>query len=739
MQAEQRAGLPPRSAPPIARSSLHYRMRPAAHRKAVPTGWVWAAHVRRFFFVAVLVVQTLFAVYFMLAVLPYHGGTLLEIALAAAFGASFGWVSLGGWLALSGFFIRLMGGDRKGLLARTSEAAFIGASLAPTAILMPIYEESVAQSLAGLAAAYRSLERTGELKHFEFFILSDSRDPETWLAEQAGWAQLVRMLGGSGRIHYRRRRLNLKHKSGNIADFMRRWGRKYRYFMILDADSLMEGETIKRMVRLMQCHERVGILQAPPRIVSARSPFARIQQFANCLYGPLFTTGLAAIQLGDGAYWGHNALIRTNAFMDHCAIANLRGIGLFRGAVMSHDFVEAAFIRRGGYEVWLEPGLEGSYEESPPTLVDELARDRRWAKGNLQHLALMLGGRGLALAHRFTFLNGVLAYAAAPLWLAFLALSAAEVAQFTLFPIDYFPAGHNLIPVWPEWHPEWAIRLVASTAFVLFLPKLLAFLDAFVRGPLRRGFGGSLRLTAGVVLESIASMLLAPIRMLAHTHFVLEAAVNLHIRWAGQNRGGELGWWASLRMHGFGVVLGVGWSWFAWWLKPLFLYWSLPVTLPLILAPIVSVLLSRHRLGDWLGRTGLFGTPEDKQRPDVIRECDALPQDIGDPGKMTAFERSLLDPEWNEAARICGNRRRAPVTLVEKALAKGPDALDRDTKALLAGNEAALSRLHREVRSSPAPRAWHPARARLECSSVEYRRDQTGPSQDTCEDTAQRP
>ncbi|MGH7058341.1 MAG: glucans biosynthesis glucosyltransferase MdoH, partial [Acetobacteraceae bacterium] len=414
---------------------------------------------------------------FMLAVLPYHGGTPLEIALVVAFAASFGWISLGAWLALAGFVVRLVGGDRKGLLARTDKRALARTPLAPTAILMPLYQESVSESLAGLAAVYRSLEHSNQLQHFEFFILSDSRDPEIWLAEQAGWAELVRELGAAGRIHYRRRRVNLHHKSGNIADFMRRWGSLYRYFLILDADSLMGGRTIARMIRLMELHAEVGILQAPPTIVGARSPFARVQQFANRLYGPLFSTGLAAIQLGDGAYWGHNAIIRSRAFMEHCAIPGLRGIGLFRGAVLSHDFVEAAYMRRGGYEVWLEPALVGSYEESPPSLVDELARDRRWARGNLQHIALMLGDRGLALAHRFTFLNGILSYAAAPLWLLFLALSAAEVAQFTLWPINYFPGGHQLVPLWPEWHPDWAIRLVASTAFILFLPKLLAFAD----------------------------------------------------------------------------------------------------------------------------------------------------------------------------------------------------------------------------------------------------------------------
>ncbi len=728
MAAENTETFPLQPAPPVARSSMRYTHRRTAARPRRPA-WRWAAHLRRLVFASLLLVQTLFACYYMLAILPYHGATALEIALTIAFAASFGWVSLGAWLALTGFLFRRRGGDPWGLLARTNAHRLTRTSLAPTAILMPLYHESVAHSLAGLGAVYRSLERTGALAHFEFFILSDSRDPEIWLAEQAGWMELVQELGAAGRIHYRRRRVNMRHKSGNIADFLRRWGRNYEYFVVLDADSLMQGETITRMVQLMELHHEVGILQAPPTIIGARSLFARIQQFANCLYGPLFSAGLAAIQLGDGTYWGHNAIIRTHAFMRHCAISGLRGAGLFRGSILSHDFVEAAYMRRGGYEVWLEPALDGSYEESPPTLVDELARDRRWVKGNLQHLALMFSGRGLALVHRFTFLNGVLAYAASPLWLLFLALSAAEVAQFTLWPINYFPGGHHLIPVWPEWHPDWAIRLVASTAFVLFLPKLLAFADALFSRR-RQDFGGAARLAAGIVLESLASILLAPIRMLAHSRFVAEALMNLRVRWAGQNRRGELGWWAALRMHGSGLVLGIGWSCFAWWLRPLFLYWSLPITLPLILAPVVSVLMSRQRPGDWLSRRGLLSTPEEQPIPEVLRERGSLPQNLGDPGPAGAFARSLIDPFWNLAARLCADRRKPAETLIALAIEKGVGALATFEKIRLAGNETSLSRLHDAIHAQPSPQAWHAASARVQSTRAKVK--QRAAHTDTC-------
>lgn len=558
--------------------------------------------------------QTLVATYFMVSVLPYHASTAIELGLVVLFALSFAWISIGAWLALFGFILRLLGGDRQRRCRGVPERPTADSS-ARTALLMPIYHEPVDACFAGIAAVFQSLEGTGELDRFDVFVLSDSRDPDILEAEHAAWKYWVQRLVASGRFFYRRRRVNLRHKSGNIADFLRRWGHSYDYFVVLDADSLMNADTLLRMVAVMDANPRAGIIQSPPELVAARSRFARLQQFANALYGPLFSTGLAALQLGDGAYWGHNAIIRTEAFMRHCALPSLRGFGLFRGPIMSHDFVEATYMRRGGYEVWLETDLGGSYEQSPPSIVDELTRDRRWARGNLQHFPIMLSERGLGIPQRLIFLNGIVAYAAAPLWLGFLILSGLEVAQFTLFPIDYFPDGHQLFPVWPEWHPEWAARLIGSTAVVLFLPKFLAFVDALFRGQRRRGFGGGLRLAAGTLIETVVSILLAPVRMLAHSRFMAEALLNLKLTWAGQNRGDAIGWGTALRMHGVGLLLGLGWAVFAWWLRPLYFYWSLPISLPLMLAPIVAVVTSR------VARRGgaLLQTPAETHPPEVVR------------------------------------------------------------------------------------------------------------------------
>lgn len=672
--------------------------------------WTTTALWRRSLMVVLVLAQSLTAVYAMLGVLPYHGTTVLEISLLSLFGILFTWISAGFWMAVYGFVARRAGGDPQGLLGRHGGAALERTPLAPTAVVFPIYHEDVERTMAGLRATYHDLARAGALDAFEFFILSDSRDPEVWLAEQEAWYRLRRELSAHGRIHYRRRILNLNRKTGNVADFLRRWGRRFRYMIVMDADSLMSGETLARMVRLMERDPKVGILQTSPALVNAASTYARIQQFANRVYGPLFTEGLAAVQLGDAVFWGHNAIIRVEPFMRHCGLRRLRGPSFLGGSILSHDFVEAAQMRRAGYEVWLEPRLEGSYEESPPTLVDELTRDRRWAYGNLQHLHFLVR-RGVRLAHRFAFANGIMAYLASPLWFLFLALSTVEVARFTLMPVDYFPESHRLFPVWPEWRPEWAVSLALSTAFLLFTPKLLAFVDVALDRGRRRAMGGALRVFFGVLFELIVSVLLAPVRMLAHSRYVLETLLNLSVSWAGQNRTREIGWRAALIKHGPGSLLAAAWAAYAFSLKPLFFYWSLPVSLPLVLAAPVTVWLSRFRLGQALQRRGVLVTTEERKAPAVLDALRAGPMLRRTP--LSPFEAAVLDP-WRHRLHLAfarprrdtAGRRARRTRLLSRCLVGGPNALSPAEKTWLLLDPDGLRSLHREAWEAPADSPW---------------------------------
>lgn len=673
-----------------------------------PVRWRAIAFIRRTLLAAFVLGQTAVASYYLLWVLPYHGYTWVEKGLTGLFALLYAWIAVGFWTAMIGFFIRLFGGDRYSLLKRHSEEDLAATPMAKTAIVMPIYHEPVQRTLRGLRAVYRDIEKTGELDHFEFYILSDSRDPNVWLEEQTAWQRMCDELGADGRLFYRRRTVNLNYKSGNVADFLRRWGRRCRYMIVLDADSLLSGRTLVKMVKLMQREPRTGILQTNPTVINGQSLFARLQQFANRVYSPLFSSGLAAVQMGDAAFWGHNAIIRVDAFMQHCGLRKLPGFGLFRGPIMSHDFVEAAYMGRAGYEVWLEPRLGESYEESPPTLADELTRDERWSKGNLQHIWIMLFGRHIRFAHRLAFLNGIMAYLASMLWFAFLVLTTIEAAQMALAPIDYFPEGHQgLFPLWPEWRPQWAVLLALSTMVLLFLPKFLAILDAVIHG-LTRSFGGFFRLVASVLVEIMISVLLAPVRMLAHSRYVLSGLLNVSLKWAGQNRTEATTWRQAFFNEFPGMVAGFAWSGFAWTLDPLFFLWSLPVAIPLILAFPTSVLLSRQSAGAVLKRWRLLLIPEEITPPPLLQDAAderrLLPYLEG----LTRFEEAILSPRLNRMHQNFARwhrgriRRETLSRLARLCLEKGPEALTSKELSSLCRDRDSLAWLHNAAwRASP--------------------------------------
>lgn len=673
--------------------------------------WRVVALLRRFLLLTAVILQTAAATYFMLSVLPYNGGTWVEVGMASVFAILFSWISVGFWIGVFGFVLRRIGGDRHSLMRQQNAESLAATPLARTAIIMPIYNEQVADCLGRLKAVYLSLQRTGQLDYFDFYILSDTRDPDLWLDEQAAWVSLTRELQAEGRLYYRRRPLNQNYKSGNVGDFLRRWGKDYPYMVVLDADSLMSGDTVVTMVRLMQRHPRVGILQSSPSLFNGQSVFARIQQFSNQLYGPLFTTGLAAIQMGEAAFWGHNAILRTAPFMRHCGLRKLPGWGLFRGPILSHDFVEAAYMGRAGHEVWLEPELTHSYEESPPTLVEELNRDKRWVKGNLQHLWLMLRGRRLRLAHRMAFLNGIMSYAASPLWLAFLVLATVAAASMVIWPIEYFPEPHQLHPVWPEWQPLRALILILITFSLLFIPKFLAVFDA-MSGGRSRSFGGMARLLASVLLEMVISALLAPIRMLSHTRYVLESLFNIKLKWAGQNRSGESRWGEAILSQAFGTLLALAWIGFAYWIDPMFFLWSLPVAVPLIFAAPVFVLLSRIETGLKLKRLGLLRIPEETNGSLLLDDLTDNPIHHQPHPELSAFQQALVNPRLNILHAALARDRRGAIrqehlrVLREQCLRDGAGSLSTAERTLLAADRSSLTWLHQQIWLAPVESVW---------------------------------
>lgn len=657
--------------------------------------------------------QTWLATDYMATVLPYQGRQPLEIAMLVLFAMLFAWISAGFWTAVAGFFLLLFGKDRHAISKHAPHDASIDPA-ARTAIIMPICNEDVARVFAGLRATYESLRRTDAFDRFDFFVLSDTGDADVRVAEQFAWKRLCEEASGFGRIFYRWRRVRIRRKSGNVADFCRRWGADYRYMVVLDADSVMTGECMKRLVQLMEAQPKAGIIQTIPRAAGRETLHARIQQFAAGAYGPMFAAGLHFWQLDESHYWGHNAIIRVEPFMRHCALARLPGNGVLSGEILSHDFVEAAFMRRAGYGVWIAYDLDGSYEEVPPNLLDEIKRDRRWCQGNLMN-ARLLAADGIRPVHRIVFGTGVMAYASSLLWSAALVISTVLLAVHLLREPVYFVQPYQLFPVWPEWRPERALALFSTTLSLLFLPKLLGMVLVFQGGA--RRFGGVLRSLASMFGEAIVSALLAPVRMLFHARFVLAALAGHAVQWKSPPRDdAETSWSEATRRHGWQVLIGAVWIGIVMWLDVTQVNWLLPVAGAMVLSVPVSVLLSRKSLGRLSRRAGLFVVPEEARS---VPELEATARWAQASSIEVDLARIIVDSGLNAVARSLAARQsttglvaRCRLELVARALARGLAALTPRERLALVEQAETLRELNLVVtRSELAHGSWRAARS----------------------------
>jgi membrane glycosyltransferase len=684
------------SAPELLRGSVRRQRldarEPRPQRPRPP--WRRAAQRRRWLLALLVLGPAALAASAVRSVIPETSRQPLEPLLVGFFGVLFAWISIGFWTALAGFITLLTGRDRHAPRARDRAA---GPGEVRTAIAMPICEEPVERCFAGLQALERSLAR---LEHghpgmsFDFFVLSDTAGPGRLVDEEQTWFDWWRR---SRRAFYRRRRVRLARKAGNIADFLRRWGRRYEYLVVLDADSVMSGAAVVELVRRMQANPEVGILQTAPISFGRRTAFARLQQFASAVYGPLFNAGLHFWQLGQGAYWGHNAIVRTRAFMAACGLPRLPGKPPLGGEILSHDFVEAALMGRAGFSIWLAHDLPGSWEEPTASLLEEMKRDRRWCQGNLQHLKL-LHAEYFSGAHRALFLSGALSYGSALIWFAFLCASTVSAIWNVFVEPDYFPAGRSLFPEWPVWHVEWALWLLAATGVLLFAPKLMAAVHlVFSRGR-ARSFGGAVRLLVGIALETAASALLAPVRMAFHTRFVLATLARRTTGWRSPARADdETRWRDALRFHGFDTLVGCAWGGAIYALNPVYFWWLLPVVGALALSIPLSVLTSRVSVGDAFARLGLWLTPVDLDPPPELRELDEPASQRGD-----GFVRAVVDPRTHalHCALAPQNRPGRPQITAERralalrALEHGPSALGDAQRRILLRDARTLAELH---------------------------------------------
>jgi membrane glycosyltransferase len=591
------------------------------------TGRVRAMRMRRWAFFALVGLTCLGLFAWMTRLLGADGIDGLDVAMLALYAGTLPWVIIGLWNAVIGVALLHLRRDWLSLVLPLDGLDDDRSDVtAPTAIVMPVYNEDPTRVFRHLRVVENSLARTGQDAAFEIFLLSDTTDPDIAAEEARRFAAWQAVSPNPGRIHYRRRADNTRQKVGNIEDFCARWGDRFEHMIVLDADSLMTGEAILRLVRLMQRNPSLGILQTLAVGLPSSSAFARVFQFGMRHGMRAYTTGSAWWQGDSGPYWGHNAILRLAPFRAHCHLPRLNGNPPLGGEILSHDQVEAALMRSAGYEVRVLPVEGGSYEENPPSLLDFIKRDLRWCQGNLQYFKLIgwpvwrpLGRVQLALA--------ILMYLSAPMWLGFIALGMTR-----LFAGGFAPASDVAFSeaLWSAVQWGEGVALFATMMTITFAPKIMGVLDILLSSAKRRLYGGGPRILAGTVVELVFGMLVSPVVAVAQTIFIGGLMVGRRITWNAQMRDPrEVRWSQALPTLWPQTVVGVAMATGLAIYAPSMLPWAAPIVLAWLLAVPFAVGTAAPRLGRVLQRWRLCAVPEEFDTPpEIVAALAPAEQDV---------------------------------------------------------------------------------------------------------------
>lgn len=595
----------------------------------------------RLFVLVVTVGLSVYGITEMYWVLTTNTVTSLQLVFLVLFSINFIWIAFAFSQALLGFLLHL---KPRFIIPSEIEPSF------KTAILLPIYNEDPLRIRATIEAMSSDLMAKAPGK-YAFFILSDTNRADAWIAEEHTFLDLINKNEQGCPVYYRRRHQNSERKAGNIGDWVQRWGGGYDAMIVLDADSIMSAESMVTLSRRLAAAPGVGLIQTLPTIVFANTLYSRLQQFANQCIGPIYAEGLSSWHGLSSNFWGHNAIIRTRAFAESCHLPILSGKAPFGGHVLSHDFIEAALLRRAGWGVRFDTDIQASFEEAPPSLIDVIIRDRRWCQGNLQHTAFMFA-RGFVLPTRLHLFSGVMSYLSAVFWLALIMVGLAIAIQATFIRPEYF-ANPSLFPTWPVFDSERALSLFVVSMAIVLAPKAFGWFAAMINIRRCLRFGGPILLTLSTLLEMVMSGLYAPILMVSQFGVVLSILRGKDSGWMPQSRDdGALSWKSVMHAHAGHTAFGIALALIALLLSKELFYWLLPITFGLMLSIPLSWLSGGARRTKLIKMSGLLRAPEEKHPVQILVELQQNLTKMPQLQNMHAFSRLVNNPpllKWHLA------------------------------------------------------------------------------------------
>lgn len=600
-----------------------------------------ARWMRLCFLLSLAIPTMLYASYQTYIILEPNQLRAIEIAQLTLAFCLYIWLSISFWTSIIGFILKLSKRDPLSLKRERHVPSVNYALTKKYAVVMPVYNEDTNRIMAGFAANALALDDHSQGKQFDFFMLSDTQDEQLINKEQIAWPELLKTLPKSlqKRCFYRLRQENTGRKVGNIKDFCQRWGYAYEGMIVLDADSLMTASKMVELAQRLEVNKNTGLIQTIPMPIRQSTFFGRFVQFAAQTHSPMLATGLSFWQGDCANYWGHNAILRIDAFLATCGLPRLTGAGPFGGEILSHDFVEAALLRRAGWRVYLLTDDRGSYEEVPSNIIDYLVRDRRWIQGNVQHLAVFTASK-LKLTNRLHMVFGAFAYISSIFLFALLLLGTIDAVAKTFEEPIYFTETYQLFPTWLITKKTVMLTTLYVTIALLFLPKLLGVLITLLQRS--KTMGGRAKFLISAIIEFLFSFLLAPVMMVFHCFFVINVLMGKSVKWDAQSREGRTVPFGSALKYTWPLtMLGLAWAGVTfYYVMPLF-YWLLPVYSGLILAPLIIKMSSSLTLGLWMQRCGLFLIPEELK---PVAEMKSL----------TVFEQKNTAPNLDASNSVTG-------------------------------------------------------------------------------------
>ncbi len=561
---------------------------------------------------AVLFLVTMAGSLWLAAVALTPGGFgILNLAALVLFAVTLPWMVAGFSNAVIGFIIMRFSADPVAAVLPAAELIRDDEPVtASTAILLCVRNELPPRIIRNLEPMLEGIYASGYGERFHLYLLSDTNDADLAVREEALFSELIASWRDRIAISYRRRTVNVGFKAGNIREFCERWGNRHEFAVTLDADSFMSADAIIWLVRIMQVDPRLGILQGLVVGLPSTSLFARIFQFGMRLGMRSYTIGSAWWQSDCGPYWGHNAVLRLEPFIEHCQLPFLSGDDEEERHILSHDQIEAAMMRSAGYHVRVAPREDLGWEENPPTLLEFMRRDLRWCQGNMQYWRFLLLPN-LRPVSRYQLVLAILMFIGSPAWMGLLGL-----ATIALVLCD---------------DPTSIMRADAGSALLTwvlvmwFSPKIAGALDVLLAPKERRAFGGAGRFTVNFVIETIYSIVLCPILWISHTIFFFGLLFNREISWMGQVRD-DHAVPLKLALHDLWPQTLVGCASVGLVLasQP----WALPYILLLAGGPALSapfaMMTAWPALGGLATRMGIGRVPEETETPEDILEL-ALP------------------------------------------------------------------------------------------------------------------